>query len=43
VRPHGWRGVPAKERVVKNALFGVLQNGEEVERIFLVVKAQSES
>ncbi|PPQ34940.1 type I restriction enzyme, R subunit [Rhodoblastus acidophilus] len=40
VRPDGWRGVEAKERVIKGALYGVLQDVAEVERIFIVVKAQ---
>ncbi len=42
VRPDGWRGVLAREQVVKAALYGVLQNEAEVERIFLIIKAQTE-
>jgi type I restriction enzyme R subunit len=42
VRPNGWRGVQAREQVIKAALYGVLQDVAEVERIFLIVKAQSE-
>ena len=43
VRPDDWRdnGGP-KELVVKKALYDVLQNVAEVERIFLIVKAQRE-
>lgn len=41
-RPDGWRGIQAREQVIKQALFEVLQNVAEVERIFLVVKAQGE-
>jgi type I restriction enzyme R subunit len=39
-RPDGWRGVQAREQVVKAALYATLQNEDEVERIFLIVKAQ---
>jgi type I restriction enzyme R subunit len=42
VRPDDWRGVHARENMIKAALYGVLQDEGEVERIFLVVKAQSE-
>ena len=41
-RPDGWRGVQAREQVIKAALYGVLQNVDEVERIFLIIKAQRE-
>ncbi|MEQ1904627.1 MAG: HsdR family type I site-specific deoxyribonuclease [Pirellulaceae bacterium] len=41
-RPDGWRGVQAKEQVIKAALYGIVQNIEEVERLFLIIKAQSE-
>ncbi len=42
VRPDGWRGVQAREQVIKAALYGVLQDVGEVERIFLIIKAQAE-
>ena len=41
-RPDGWRGVQAREQVVKKALYDVLQDVNEVERIFLIIKAQRE-
>jgi type I restriction enzyme, R subunit len=41
-RPDGWRGVQAREQVIKAALYGVLQDVAEVERIFLIIKAQKE-
>jgi hypothetical protein len=41
-RPDDWRGVQPKERVIKAALYGVLQDAAEVERIFLIIKAQKE-
>jgi type I restriction enzyme R subunit len=41
-RPDAWRGVQAREQVIKAALYGVLQDAAEVERIFLIIKAQSE-
>jgi type I restriction enzyme R subunit len=42
VRPDGWRGVQAREQIIKYALYGVLHDEAEVERLFAVVKAQSE-
>lgn len=42
VRPDGWRGVQTREQVIKQALYDVLQDVAEVERIFLIVKAQAE-
>jgi type I restriction enzyme R subunit len=41
-RPDGWRGVQAKENLIKAALFDELRDHAEVERIFAVVFAQSE-
>lgn len=41
-RPDGWRGVEPRERVIKQALYGILGEIEEVERIFLIIKAQAE-
>ena len=38
--PEGWRGVQTREQVIKAALYGVLKDVAEVERIFLVIKAQ---
>ena len=37
-RPDGWRGVQAKENVIKAALYGILQDVAEVERIFLIIE-----
>jgi type I restriction enzyme R subunit len=42
VRPDGWRGVETRERVIQAALFEILQDEAEVERIFAIVEAQSE-
>lgn len=42
VRPDSWRGIQAREQVIKAALYGVLRDTDEVERIFLIVKAQKE-
>ena len=42
VRPDGWRGVSAKENVIKKALFELLQDEEAVERLFLVIERQRE-
>jgi type I restriction enzyme R subunit len=41
-RPDGWRGIQSREQVVKSALYHVLQDKDEVERIFLIIKAQKE-
>ncbi len=41
-RPDAWRGVHAKEQVIKAALYTVLQDRDEVERLFQIVKAQGE-
>ena len=38
----GWRGVETKERVIKQALYRELGDKDEVERIFVIIKAQSE-
>ncbi|HZL19975.1 MAG TPA: HsdR family type I site-specific deoxyribonuclease [Polyangia bacterium] len=42
VRPDGWRDVQTREMVIKRALYEVLANEAEVERIFLIIKAQAE-
>ena len=42
VRPDGWRGVQPREQVIKYELFKILQDEPEVERLFLVIKAQAE-
>lgn len=42
VRPDGWRGVQAREMVIKDALYRILGDADEVERLFLIVKAQGE-
>ncbi len=41
-RPDDWRGIQAREQVIKGALHRVLQDVAEVERIFLIIKAQPE-
>ena len=41
-RPDGWRGIQAREQVIKSALYGILQDVDEVERIFLIIKQQRE-
>ena len=41
-RHDGWRGVQAREQVIKRALYDVLQEAGEVERIFLIIKQQRE-
>ncbi|MDH1766180.1 HsdR family type I site-specific deoxyribonuclease [Comamonas aquatica] len=41
-RPDGWRGVQAKELVIKRALYDTLKDVDEVERLFLVINAQQE-
>jgi type I restriction enzyme R subunit len=41
-RPDGWRGVQAREQQIKRALYDVLVDEAEVERLFPIVKAQRE-
>ncbi|HEY1068740.1 MAG TPA: HsdR family type I site-specific deoxyribonuclease [Pirellulales bacterium] len=41
-RPDDWRGIQSRELVIKRALFGVLNDVGEVERIFVIVKSQAE-
>lgn len=43
VRPDAWRdnGGP-REQIIKSALFGILQDVDEVERIFVIIKSQPE-
>ncbi len=38
VRPDDWRGVHAREQVIKRALYGILNDVAEVERIFLIIE-----
>lgn len=42
VRPDDWRGVQAREQVVKAALYAILKNYDEVERIFKIIFQQRE-
>ena len=41
-RPNSWRGVQAKEMVIKQALYAVLKDVEAAEKIFLIIFAQKE-
>ncbi len=41
-RPDGWRDNQAKENKIKRALYGILKDQSEVERIFLIIKAHKE-
>jgi type I restriction enzyme R subunit len=41
-RPDSWRGVQAREMAVKKAIYDVLKNVDDVERIFLIVRQQRE-
>jgi type I restriction enzyme R subunit len=41
-KPNGWRGIDTRERTVKQAIYEVLGNVEDTERIFEIVKKQSE-
>jgi type I restriction enzyme, R subunit len=40
--PDGWRGVAAKEQVVKRLIYEVVSDTTLVERLFAVIKAQRE-
>jgi type I restriction enzyme, R subunit len=41
-RPDDWRGVQAREQVIKQALYAQLKDVAEVERVFLIIKQQRE-
>lgn len=41
-RPDSWRGVQAREQVIKQVLYDILQDVDEVERVFPIIKAQAE-
>ncbi|RFP15079.1 type I restriction endonuclease subunit R [Duganella sp. BJB475] len=41
-RPDGWRGVVAKEQMVRQAMFDVLKDIKDVNRLFPIVFAQKE-
>jgi type I restriction enzyme R subunit len=41
-RPDSWRGVQPREQLIKAALYKILQDFAEVERIFRIIKAQKE-
>ena len=42
VRPDAWRGVEARERVIKRALYDILKNIDEVEYVFKIIYEQKE-
>ena len=42
IRPDGWRGIEPRERVIKHALYNILPDVAEVERIFRIIKQQTE-
>ncbi len=41
-RPDAWRGVQTRELTIKQAMFNILEDVNEVERLFLVVKQRRE-
>ena len=42
VRPDGWRGIRPRENVIKDALYSILGDVDEVEKLFLIIKEQKE-
>lgn len=42
VRPADWRRTQAKRLVVKQALWNILQDADEVERIFRIIERHEE-
>ena len=42
VRPDDWRGVQARENEIKRAIYSIVNNTNEVEKIFAIIKAQRE-
>jgi len=41
-RPDSWRGNQAREQIIKRTLYDILQDEDEVERIFAVIERQPE-
>ena len=41
-RPDGWRGVQTRELIIKSTLFNILEDVDEVERVFAIIKQQRE-
>ncbi len=41
-RPDAWRGIQAREQVIKRVLYTILQDVTEVERLFLIIAQQHE-
>lgn len=41
-RPDAWRGVQPREQQIKKALYDTLNDVDEVERVFVIIKAQKE-
>lgn len=41
-KPNGWRGIDTREKTVKKAIYSVLNDVDETERIFEIVKKQAE-
>ena len=41
-RPDGWRGVQTRELIIKGTLFNILEDVDEVERVFAIIKQQRE-
>ncbi len=42
VRPDDWRGVQPRENEIKRAIYSIVNDTNEVERIFVIIKAQRE-
>jgi type I restriction enzyme, R subunit len=42
IRPDDWRGNQSKEQQIKAALYGILQDVDEVNRIFLIIEQNAE-
>jgi type I restriction enzyme, R subunit len=42
IRPDDWKGHQPSEQIIKQALYEILGDVDEVERIFLIIKAQNE-
>ena len=41
-RPHGWRGVQTRERVIKGIIDAIVDDEAEVERIFAIIRQHPE-
>ena len=42
VRPDDWRGIHSRENIIKHAIYKILDDTEQVDRIFMIIKEHKE-